>query len=308
MNGRVYDYNVARFLSVDPFVHGGSQGINPYSYIMNNPLSGTDPTGYTPEGDVQTKTVMVSKTGSRIKHKVEVSASSNADGSTTVTFSGSNGAAVSSVKNSVSSSLSGAGYSVADIGSQKQIAKDDGDVAGKKNEIGAAASYGLVGSIDKTQLGNDEGSSHENFDEAHEFFVSDQSNMGEKVEFEDKYSVSIRNAEDHSKTYAPKVFDTFDEANKYAGEQYADGYEKVWVFGYHYGGKSTIYKPATFPKNGFTGTERALATLAHESRHYNRANPSKSRPHRTKSEHDRFALVSQQAVDRFRHRNKGEKR
>ncbi len=49
MNGRVYDYNVGRFLSVDPIVHSGSQGINPYSYIMNNPLSGTDPSGYAPE-------------------------------------------------------------------------------------------------------------------------------------------------------------------------------------------------------------------------------------------------------------------
>lgn len=48
MNGRVYDYNLGRFLSVDPFIQGvgNSQGINPYSYGMNNPLSGTDPTGY----------------------------------------------------------------------------------------------------------------------------------------------------------------------------------------------------------------------------------------------------------------------
>jgi RHS repeat-associated protein len=48
MNGRVYDYNLGRFLSVDPFIQfvGNSQGINPYSYIMNNPLAGTDPTGY----------------------------------------------------------------------------------------------------------------------------------------------------------------------------------------------------------------------------------------------------------------------
>jgi len=46
----VYDYNVGRFLGVDPFVHGtGSQGINPYSYIMNNPLAGTDPSAYSPE-------------------------------------------------------------------------------------------------------------------------------------------------------------------------------------------------------------------------------------------------------------------
>jgi RHS repeat-associated protein len=48
MNGRVYDYNLGRFLSVDPFIQspGNSQSMNPYSYIMNNPLSGTDPSGY----------------------------------------------------------------------------------------------------------------------------------------------------------------------------------------------------------------------------------------------------------------------
>lgn len=48
MNGRVYDYKVGRFLSVDPIIQspGNSQSINPYSYIMNNPLAGTDPSGY----------------------------------------------------------------------------------------------------------------------------------------------------------------------------------------------------------------------------------------------------------------------
>ena len=37
-----------RFLSVDPFIQevGNSQSMNPYSYIMNNPLAGTDPSGY----------------------------------------------------------------------------------------------------------------------------------------------------------------------------------------------------------------------------------------------------------------------
>jgi len=49
MNGRVYDYNLGRFMSVDPFIHGGSQGINPYSYLLNNPMAGTDPSGYSPE-------------------------------------------------------------------------------------------------------------------------------------------------------------------------------------------------------------------------------------------------------------------
>lgn len=58
MNGRVYDYNLGRFMSVDPFIHGGSQGMNPYSYLMNNPMAGTDPSGYSPE---------CNNTGSHIK-------------------------------------------------------------------------------------------------------------------------------------------------------------------------------------------------------------------------------------------------
>ncbi|MFT5453366.1 MAG: RHS repeat-associated protein [Enterobacterales bacterium] len=51
MNGRVYDYNLGRFLSVDPFIQdpGNSQSMNPYSYIMNNPLRGIDPSGYLSE-------------------------------------------------------------------------------------------------------------------------------------------------------------------------------------------------------------------------------------------------------------------
>jgi RHS repeat-associated protein len=48
MNGRVFDYNLGRFTSIDPIIQspGNSQSINGYSYIMNNPLSGTDPSGY----------------------------------------------------------------------------------------------------------------------------------------------------------------------------------------------------------------------------------------------------------------------
>jgi RHS repeat-associated protein len=48
MNGRMYDYNNGRFLSVDPFVQAptSTQSMNPYTYILNNPLSGVDPSGY----------------------------------------------------------------------------------------------------------------------------------------------------------------------------------------------------------------------------------------------------------------------
>jgi len=52
MNGRVFDYNLGRFTGVDPFIQAplNSQSLNPYSYILNNPLSGTDPTGYVSQG------------------------------------------------------------------------------------------------------------------------------------------------------------------------------------------------------------------------------------------------------------------
>ncbi len=48
MNGRVYDPLIARFVSADPFVDGvtNTQGWNRYSYVGNNPLSYTDPSGY----------------------------------------------------------------------------------------------------------------------------------------------------------------------------------------------------------------------------------------------------------------------
>ena len=49
MNGRVYDYALGRFLGPDPIIQfpTNTQSLNPYSYIMNNPFAGTDPSGYT---------------------------------------------------------------------------------------------------------------------------------------------------------------------------------------------------------------------------------------------------------------------
>lgn len=48
MNGRVYDSDIGRFLSADPFVQypESTQGFNRYSYVDNNPLSATDPSGF----------------------------------------------------------------------------------------------------------------------------------------------------------------------------------------------------------------------------------------------------------------------
>ncbi len=48
MNGRVFDPVLGRFSSADPFVDGvsDSQGFNRYSYLTNNPLGGSDPSGF----------------------------------------------------------------------------------------------------------------------------------------------------------------------------------------------------------------------------------------------------------------------
>lgn len=48
MNGRMYDPNLGRFLSPDPILQnpGSTQGHNRYSYVLNNPLKYTDPSGY----------------------------------------------------------------------------------------------------------------------------------------------------------------------------------------------------------------------------------------------------------------------
>ncbi|MCG8557809.1 MAG: RHS repeat-associated core domain-containing protein, partial [Proteobacteria bacterium] len=48
MKGRIYDAHMGRFLQPDPFVPepGNSQSWNRYSYVVNNPLNWTDPTGF----------------------------------------------------------------------------------------------------------------------------------------------------------------------------------------------------------------------------------------------------------------------
>ena len=48
MNGRAYDPQLGRFISADPYIQFASnlQSYNRYSYLHNNPLSYTDPSGY----------------------------------------------------------------------------------------------------------------------------------------------------------------------------------------------------------------------------------------------------------------------
>lgn len=48
MNGRIYDARIGRFLQADPFIQSAAstQSYNRYSYLLNNPLNATDPSGF----------------------------------------------------------------------------------------------------------------------------------------------------------------------------------------------------------------------------------------------------------------------
>ncbi|GAA6135173.1 hypothetical protein NBRC116188_19630 [Oceaniserpentilla sp. 4NH20-0058] len=48
MNGRIYDPTLARFVQADPFIDGvtNTQGYARYTYLKNNPLNATDPSGF----------------------------------------------------------------------------------------------------------------------------------------------------------------------------------------------------------------------------------------------------------------------
>jgi RHS repeat-associated protein len=75
MRGRVFDPVLGRFHGVDPIIQFplSSQGLNPYSYLLNNPMAGVDPTGYCSEATVEGEkvTCKVTPTGSRIAQRVE---------------------------------------------------------------------------------------------------------------------------------------------------------------------------------------------------------------------------------------------
>jgi uncharacterized protein RhaS with RHS repeats len=48
MNGRIYDPETGRMLQADPVIQSpyDGQNYNRYSYVLNNPLSLTDPSGF----------------------------------------------------------------------------------------------------------------------------------------------------------------------------------------------------------------------------------------------------------------------
>ncbi|MCF7517755.1 RHS repeat-associated core domain-containing protein [Pseudoalteromonas sp. L21] len=114
MNGRVYDYNLGRFMSVDPVIQSptNSQSINPYSYIMNNPLAGTDPTGYSAvcasSGTCPIDTVVTTKSGEEKSVKMteaafkKINSQIQKNGSSSIKVTAKNKGAISDIGSSSS--------------------------------------------------------------------------------------------------------------------------------------------------------------------------------------------------------------
>lgn len=52
MNGRIYDQKIGRFISADPIIQAPAnlQSYNRYSYVFNNPISNSDPSGFVAMG------------------------------------------------------------------------------------------------------------------------------------------------------------------------------------------------------------------------------------------------------------------
>lgn len=110
-NGRVYDPALGRFLSVDPVFQAptNAQSLNPYSYVMNNPLSLVDPSGYstcspagsgTNNGAACQQVSLSPMTGSNIKGvNTGASCSGNCTGFLLNAVSGAINKAVNTIKN-----------------------------------------------------------------------------------------------------------------------------------------------------------------------------------------------------------------
>ena len=73
MNGRVYDPDLGRFLSADPHIQapGNTQSYNRYTYVLNNPLSHTDPSGFFFKKVAEAFKKAVNKVASAVKSAVQ---------------------------------------------------------------------------------------------------------------------------------------------------------------------------------------------------------------------------------------------
>ena len=125
MRGRVFDPQLGRFHGVDPIIQFplSSQGLNPYSYILNNPLAGVDPTGY-----------CVAQTGTHIKSCVNVTQHMSDGSKRTQSF---NVKSAGDMARAGATAIRGLSNNGASAGAQPRR-------SGEASEIGSVAEVGKV--------------------------------------------------------------------------------------------------------------------------------------------------------------------
>ena len=158
MNGRAYDPELGRFLSVDPFIQAptNSQSLNPYSYVMNNPLAMTDPTGFA--GECATKSGVCYEAKDDARQKYQDGNRNRAMGPTLrANFAASNGVRANGASNrAVRNAAQAQPQSPSTIGSEAEKSKQapgssqEGGAANQLNALdaGAGTSDSAVGSDD----------------------------------------------------------------------------------------------------------------------------------------------------------------
>ncbi|WP_287480853.1 RHS repeat-associated core domain-containing protein [Shewanella sp.] len=137
MNGRIYDYNLGRFMSVDPFIQSptSTQSVNPYSYIMNNPLAGTDPTGYACEVATGSHICRKDIGDIKVKDVSKITITKNDNGSAKVSVTMNNGSVRSQNFNLSSAGGLGDIASKQSYGNDPNFAKGYGSVKGDMSGI-----------------------------------------------------------------------------------------------------------------------------------------------------------------------------
>jgi len=85
MNGRIYNQELGRFLSADPLIQAPEnlQSFNRYSYVFNNPLTHTDPSGFKTKSKAAASEAATSSTQlAEAVSSTEISSQDNIGGST----------------------------------------------------------------------------------------------------------------------------------------------------------------------------------------------------------------------------------
>ncbi|MEZ7276422.1 RHS repeat domain-containing protein [Pseudoalteromonas sp. 68 DY56-GL68] len=240
MNGRVYDYNLGRFMSVDPVIQSptNSQSINPYSYIMNNPLSGIDPTGYCSTDDTMKGCADGLENG-------ETQAITNADGDTVGYVGKDNQGNIHMTNNGSSkgqAAVSGSVESV-DIGSPSTIQ----EVPINESSSSSALSEQKSSKLTDSNLGSDNigGVSNEDFGSVNasysDFKEDEDGNTIQATITSD--SVCQKEAIDQGRITSTDISRSIMRLRMREYQGYAAGYSSIWAAG---SARHIIYNISSF--------------------------------------------------------------